>query len=154
MSFLSTAIQLGKLICVATLMSFSGLLTAQVALPGEDHEAILRALRSQQTHWNEGNIEAFMEGYWRSDSLVFVGKQGPKYGWETTLNRYKQAYPDQAAMGQLAFDVISTEVLSPTHVIMLGKWQLTRANDTPGGFFTLIWRKVHDKWVIVYDHTS
>ncbi len=95
-----------------------------------------------------------MEGYWRSDSLVFVGSQGPKYGWKTTLARYRETYPDQAAMGKLAFDVVTTEVLSTNHVLMLGKWQLTRENDAPGGFFTLIWRKIADRWVIVYDHTS
>ena len=31
-----------------------------------------------------------MEGYLKSQSLVFSGSSGPIYGWEATRNRYKK----------------------------------------------------------------
>ena len=43
--------------------------------PDEDATASIRALlRQQEADWNQGNIESFMEGYWKSDSLQFVGR--------------------------------------------------------------------------------
>jgi hypothetical protein len=46
-----------------------------------------------------------MQGYIKSDSLVFVGKTGPFYGWQKNLEIYQQVYPDKAAMGTLIFDI-------------------------------------------------
>ena len=31
-------------------------------------------MMKQQQSWNEGNIEKFMSSYWKSDSLMFIGK--------------------------------------------------------------------------------
>jgi hypothetical protein len=47
----------------------------------------------------------YMQGYLKSDSLVFVSKNGPKYGWDNTLNNYLKSYPDRSAMGNLTFDI-------------------------------------------------
>src|SRR5690606_40403736 len=61
-------------------------------------EAILDVMSQQEQDWNNGDIDAFMKGYWRSDSLMFVGKNGIKYGWQTTLENYKKSYPDKSTM--------------------------------------------------------
>ena len=51
---------------------------------------ILKVLHEQQTAWNNGDIENFMKGYWKDDSLLFIGSKGPTYGWQKTLDNYKK----------------------------------------------------------------
>ncbi|NNV55349.1 YybH family protein [Limnovirga soli] len=119
-----------------------------------DEKAIRYLMHQQIATWNSGNIDAFMETYWKSDSLLFVGSKGPTYGWENTLNNYKKNYPDTAAMGKLRFDILSIKPLSPEYIFVLGKWHLTRTIGNVGGTFTLLFKKIEGKWLIVADHSS
>jgi ketosteroid isomerase-like protein len=129
------------------------LLTA-FTLHAQDKQAIINVMHTQQTAWNRGDIDSFMQGYWKSDSLLFVGKSAPTHGWQATLNNYKKSYPDKAAMGTLSFDIIKVELLDKTNAFVLGGWHLKREKDTPGGYFTLWFRKIKGEWKIVVDHTS
>lgn len=117
-------------------------------------EAILQVMAEQQDAWNEGDVEGFMEGYWNDDSLIFIGSKGLNYGWQTTVDNYKESYPDKAAMGELQFDVADVKVLGTYHAHVIGEWTLYRANDTLGGYFTLLWKKMEGEWRIVADHTN
>jgi len=120
----------------------------------QDKQAIASLLETQRLAWNRGDLEAYMQGYWHSDSLLFVGKSGPKYGWQTTLDNYKKGYPDKAAMGQLGFDILKVQLLDKTNAFVLGAWHLKREQDAPGGYFTLLLRKIKGKWKVVADHSS
>jgi ketosteroid isomerase-like protein len=115
---------------------------------------ILQVLTQQVIHWNNGDIEKFMESYWKSDSLMFIGKSGLKYGWQTTLENYKKGYPDKSAMGQLDFDIINVNKLSGDTYFVVGKWHLSREIGNINGHFSLIWKKLKGQWVIVADHSS
>jgi hypothetical protein len=115
--------------------------------------AVRKVLQLQQDAWNEANIEAFMKGYWKSDSITFIGSEITQ-GWDATLARYKKSYPDQAAMGKLRFEILRVNFISKDACMITGKYFLTRANDAPNGIFTLLFRKKEGQWVIVYDHTS
>jgi len=137
-----------KSIITALLLAVCTLLHAQ------DKQAILKLMHDQQTAWNKGDIDAFMQGYWKSDSLVFVGKSVPLYGWQNTINRYKKAYPDKNAMGQLTFGIIKLDILDHNNAFMLGSWHLDRKAGPIGGYFTLWFRKINGEWKIVCDHTS
>ena len=121
---------------------------------GQDKEAVMKVLATQQDAWNRGDIEGFMQDYWKSDSLMFVGKTAPVYGWQTTLDHYKKGYPNRAAMGQLMFDIIQVKILDPSNAFVMGGWKLKREKDEPGGYFTLWFRKINGEWKIVCDHTS
>ena len=121
---------------------------------GSEDAAIRKVLSDQEAAWNRADIEGFMEGYWNSDSLLFIGSRGVTRGWQPTLESYKKGYPDAAAMGKLTFTVLSLQVLSPESAYIIGKWHLARSKDELGGHFTLLWKKIEGKWVIVADHTS
>lgn len=129
-------------------------LFAAATIFAQDRQAIVKLMNDQQTAWNKGDIDCFMQGYWKSDSLVFVGKSAPIYGWQSTIDRYKKAYPDKAAMGQLAFGIIKLQLLDGNNAFMLGSWHLTRGAGDVGGYFTLWFRKINGEWKIVCDHTS
>lgn len=120
----------------------------------KDFQAIRAAMSEQEQAWNQGNIDAFMQHYWKSESLQFIGSHGPTYGWQTTLENYKKNYPDLDAMGKLHFDIIQTNRRSKKVITLLGKFTLERKNDQPSGYFVLVWQKIKGKWVIVVDHTS
>lgn len=109
----------------------------------------------QEAAWNQGNLDSFMIGYWPSDSLRFIGSRGLTYGWQTTLDNYRKSYPDRDAMGTLKFTILSVEKLSRRSAYVIGKWRLTRGEKGDlSGHYTLLWRKIHGKWVIVADHSS
>jgi ketosteroid isomerase-like protein len=118
--------------------------------------AIKTMMLQQSSDWNAGDIDAFMQGYWQSDSLMFVGSRGITYGWKATLDNYKKGYPDRATMGKLKFDFLKMDFFDNTSTCwLLGKWHLTRPEKGDvGGYFTLMLKKINGKWLIVSDHTS
>lgn len=119
-----------------------------------DREADIRdVLNRQIAAWNEGNLEAFMETYWKSDSLQFIGSQITS-GWQSTLDGYKQRYPDVAAMGKTRFEIMQIRTLSENVSLVAGKYFLTRESGDLKGIFSVILKKIDGKWVIIYDHTS
>jgi ketosteroid isomerase-like protein len=114
---------------------------------------VLNNMKDQEKAWNNGDIPTFMKHYWQHDSLKFIGSKGVTYGWQKTLDNYERTYPDKLAMGELRFTIIEATALSKSAVYVIGKWELQK--DKPaGGHFTLLWRKVKGRWVIVADHTS
>ena len=119
-----------------------------------DKAAILKTLADQQKAWNEGNIEKFMEGYWKSDSMQFIGKRGINFGWKATLEGYKKGYPDTVAMGKLSFEILRVNPVSADAAFLTGKFYLKRTIGDANGIFTLVLRKIDGRWLVVYDHTS
>ena len=111
-------------------------------------------LHNQEKAWNDGDLEGFMKGYWKSDSLMFVGRSGITYGWQKTLDNYKKGYPDTAAMGKLHFDILDMKPVSEDNYFIIGKWHLIRSIGNIGGYFSLLFRKINGEWLIICDHTS
>lgn len=115
---------------------------------------IAAKMQEQQEAWNNGNIEGFMFCYWKSDSLSFIGKNGPQYGWQKTLDNYKKSYPDAATMGRLQFTNLKINPMGTEYVYVMGQWKLVRSSDTISGYYTLIWQHINGEWVIISDHSS
>ena len=115
---------------------------------------IKETLSRQDTAWNQGNIDGFMEDYIKDESLRFASGGNIRRGWQATIDRYKLSYPDKAAMGTLSFTDLEISVITGSDALVFGRWKLDRAEDTPNGLFTLHMRQQDGKWVIVSDHTS
>ncbi|AWO01485.1 DUF4440 domain-containing protein [Chitinophaga alhagiae] len=115
----------------------------------------IKALMEQQTKaWNEGNLAGFMDTYWVSDSLMFIGKKGITYGWQATLDNYKKSYPDKTAMGHLSFNLLEFKKLAADVYFVIGKWHLARTIGDLSGHFTIVLRKINGQWKIIADHSS
>lgn len=137
------------------ILSFLVLLFSIAAVAQSRDEALIKKLLSEQTKcWNRGDINGFMQTYWNSDSLMFIGKSGVKWGWQTTLDNYKKSYPDAAAMGRLSFDMIQVKQLSTQYYYVVGKWMLRRAIGDLSGHYDLLLRKIKGQWKIIADHSS
>ena len=115
---------------------------------------IQSVLTGQQDAWNRGDTDAFMKGYARSASTVFVSEDEVRRGWETVRDRYRVKYSDRAKMGTLSFSEIEVTMLWYDAAVVLGRWKLKRAKDEPHGRFTLIFKRLPEGWRIVHDHTS
>jgi ketosteroid isomerase-like protein len=111
-------------------------------------------LTAQQDAWNRGDINAFMNGYARLPSTIFVSEDEVHHGWDTVRERYRKKYSDRTKMGTLTFSEIEVMPLSPDSAVVLGQWRLRRADDQPHGRFTLVFKHLAEGWRIVLDHTS
>lgn len=137
------------------LVAFSQLLfTTSLKAQTKDEVAVRAVLAEQEKAWNKGDMDAFMTGYWQSDSLLFIGKAGISNGWQNTLHNYKKSYPDTASMGQLKMEVIQLKRLSVMYFFVAGRWFLSRSDGNLSGSFTLLFKKIKNRWVIVADHSS
>lgn len=138
------------------LLLFLILLAAPCAdLRAQQPQTAIRTLLAKQTaSWNQGDLETFMSTYWKSDSLIFIGKRGPTYGWQATLDNYKKSYPDTTAMGKLAFNILEMKRLSADIYFVVGKWHLQRSIGDLEGHFTLVIKRIQGNWKIIADHSS
>jgi ketosteroid isomerase-like protein len=139
---------IGILVC-------AGAIARADAAPEVTAEAQIRALLEAQTMaWNQGDVEGFMAGYWKSEETEFVGASGVTRGWQAVLDRYRERYPDRKAMGQLTFSNLEVHVVCAEAAFAIGQFQLEREKDKPAGVFTLNFRKFPEGWRIVADHTT
>ena len=124
-------------------------------LSERERRAILLVLDRQAAAWNEGDLEGFMEGYWRSPDLVFTSGGRVQRGWRTTLERYRRSYGDSPeSMGTLSFGDLEVHGLGEEAAWVLGRWKLERGGEAASGVFTLLFRRIEGEWRIVHDHTS
>jgi uncharacterized protein (TIGR02246 family) len=120
----------------------------------KDAKAIQAVLDAQVAAWNRGDIEAFMDGYERSEKTVFVGGDNVTRGWQTVLDRYKRNYDTREKMGTLKFSDLEVVPLGNDSALVLMRWHLQRAKDEPHGRSTLIMRRTKKGWKIIHDHSS
>ncbi|EGM68115.1 YybH family protein [Shewanella sp. HN-41] len=121
------------------------------AVPSDE---IAQMLKGQEDAWNRGDLDAYMQGYWKSGQLRFVSNGKFRYGWDETLAAYKKNYPNKAALGELKFTIAEIKMLSNYAAMVVGRWDLHRQKDAPTGVFTLLVEKIDDRWVITMDHSS
>ena len=149
----AAAVALALAGCSTTTTGFFSPAGSTIRLDADEVE-IRAVLLAQATSWNRGDIESFMEGYWRDPDLRFAGGDTVVRGWQSTLMRYQERYPDGAAMGELSFTDLEVDLLSDDAAIVYGRWRLDREADTPNGLFTLVFRDFGSGWVIVSDTTT
>ena len=138
-----------KLIFVISFLSllFSCNTTSEV----EDLKLIRQILNNQQQAWSENNIEAFMQGYWKSDSLKFYGAAGLTTGWQQTLDNYKKRYPTQEEKGILEFTIDDISKINKDAYWVMGQYHLTRKINDAHGTFLIIFKRINGEWKIVAD---
>ncbi len=144
-----------KFITILLIFLFAGTALAQSDKErAKAADAIRAVMDAQAVAWNKGDLEGFMNGYWRSDKLIFVSGDNVTRGWQQTLDNYKKGYTSKERMGTLTFSDLEINVLSKDAAVVLGSWSLEREGDHPHGKFTLTFRKLKEGWRIIMDHTS
>ncbi|WP_179343474.1 YybH family protein [Winogradskyella ursingii] len=113
--------------------------------------AIQKVMSDQETAWNNHDLEGFMQGYWKSDSLKFYGSNGLTKGWQNTLDNYKRGYPTKAESGTLNFIINDVSKIEGNNYWVMGEYHLKREVGDANGVFIIIFKKINDEWKIVAD---
>ncbi len=127
-----------------------GCATSHVA----DRAALDELLSTQQAAWNRGDIDAFMQGYAKTDDIIFTSGGKIRRGFTETLEKYRKAYVAKGVMGHLEFEVLEVRWLGADAAILLGRYTLTETPKAGSGLFTLIFERFPEGWKCVHDHTS
>ncbi len=137
-------------------MAFSAfLLSVSLCRAASDAGADIRAVMwAQVAAWNRGDIDGFMNGYWRSDRTEFVSGDKVTRGWQTVRDRYRRKYDSREKMGTLTFSAINVTTFGNDAAFVVGQWSLRRKSDRPHGVFSLLFRRTPAGWRIIHDHTS
>lgn len=116
-----------------------------------DKAEILDVLNTQEIAWNNHDLEGFMDGYWKSDSLKFYGSSGLTNGWENTLNNYKNGYPTKYESGTLNFVINDISKIEGNNYWVIGEYHLKRDIGNADGVFIIIFKKINGEWKIIAD---
>lgn len=127
---------------------------AQASSGARDLAAVRAVIDAQAEAWNRGDVAGYMEGYAKEDATTFISGDRITKGWKPVLDRYKANYDTREKMGTLAFSELEFTPLCADSIKATGRWQLTTADGTPHGRFTLLFRRTAAGWRIVHDHTS
>lgn len=142
--------------CLLALLLFSCTETAPVEPIDQDKDkaGIQNVLDTQVEAWNNADVDSFMEGYWNSPDLMFIGGSGITTGWQETLDNYKVRYPTPEHMGTLNFVILRMDFIAKDNYLVVGEYHLKRTIGDADGIFSLIFKRIDGEWVIVADHTS
>ncbi len=124
-------------------------------VPGRRPENVIRAtLAAQAAAWNEGNLDAFMATYWKSDDLKFVSGIDVTKGWAATMKRYRERYADDSGLGWLGFDRVEVTMTTDDVAVVTGRFTHSKGEQATSGVFSMVMRRLNGVWRIVHDHTS
>jgi peptidoglycan/xylan/chitin deacetylase (PgdA/CDA1 family) len=127
-------------------------------------EGAAAVLTTQAEAWNAGDLEAFCTVY--ADDAAYVSSTGVTRGREAILARYRQRYPDRAAMGKLSFEIVEARAASGVEFTLLGdaapgrvhgvsivaRWRLAYPDREPAEGLTLVvLRRRGEGWEMVQD---
>ena len=122
-------------------------------------QEITAMLHASAASWNAGDLEGFLDDYWRSEELSFSGAEGVTRGWDDVRARYLRTYwAPEVERDSLRFEGLEVRSLGTEHALVLGQYVLFQppAGDSVAatGFFSLVLRRLDGEWKIVHDHTS
>ena len=117
----------------------------------KEEQEILAVIEKQRQDWNNFDLEGFMKGYWKSEELRFYGKSGVTSGWNSTLERYKKAYPTKEHTGQLKFVINEISRIEKKSYYVMGEFYLERSVGNANGIFMILFKKIDGEWKIIAD---
>jgi ketosteroid isomerase-like protein len=137
------------------LVACSGGATAVRRFEPTDRAAITTVLDAQVAAWNRGDLAAYMDGYAKTDALVFTSGGNVRRGWQKAFDHYQSKYAkDPASMGKLVFEILSIDTVGADGAVVLGNWILTNSPSDGRGVFSVVLERRPEGWRIVHDHTS
>ena len=154
-----TGRRFSKFLLLALLLSWPAgrpLLRAQQTPEQKSERAIREVLDRQTAAWNKGDLDGFMNGYWKSRELTFFSSGAATRGWKATLSSYRKRYASEGKeMGRLDFPEETIELLGSNAALVRGRWRLKFSSGREArGLTTLVMRRLPEGWRIVHDHSS
>lgn len=107
-------------------------------------------LEAQVAAWNRGDVDAFCASC--APDVVHLRAAGPVVGRDAVAASYRARYPDRAAMGTLAVDVLTLEEVGDAALVVV-RWSVARSGDHVDGHALLGFRRAPGGWELAYDAT-
>jgi len=125
------------------------------AKAAETDQAIRDLTLKMQADWNSGDMDSYLDAYWKSGEMSLMSGNQAVRGWEALANVYRSNWATEEAMGDFTVnDVVVSQISSDT-VIASGAFTHVFPDETVDGSFTHVWRRLEDgQWRIAHDHTS
>lgn len=115
---------------------------------------IQKVLDLQTGCWNHGNIECFTSYYANKPYSCIMGSEGPICGQKNITEVYQKAYPE-GEMGKLSFADVEIHPLSSSIGLVRGRYILEYPDKpSDSGWYTLVFEKFGERWMIVGDQTG
>ncbi len=130
------------------------LMGVSCSAPSAQSEAIKeikKVFQLQEKAWSNHDLEGFMEGYLKSDSITYFGSAGVTYGWKNMLEHYKRSYPTKADTGTLTFTLEDIHEIEKDAYWVMGTYHLARVSGDASGKFMVVFRRIEGEWKIVGD---
>src|SRR3954468_6659499 len=124
-SFASLRMTITAILVVSSAFAFGD------TIDNEKSKAIRAVINAQVAAWNRGDLEGYMDGYWRSPDLEFYSGTTITKGWDATLGRYKTRYQSGGnEMGHLDFADLAIHTNASGVAWVSGKWHLKMKDGT------------------------
>lgn len=126
--------------------------------PAVARATIVSLLRDQSAAWTRGDLDAFVAIY--ADDAIFITPNGMTRGREPLLARYRERYPDAAAMGTLTLEPLEWRFATDASggavgASLVARWTLRyptdAAREDATGLTLLVLLPDGDRWNIVQD---
>lgn len=122
------------------------------SLPARTPADVIRGVISANAAaWNEGNLDAFMNGYVNSAELLFVRNGVVTTGWREVRKSYDAEIAANAGMGRLSFTDLDVVLNAGDTATVVGRYALTLDEPRSQGVMTLVMKLVDGRWRILQD---
>lgn len=118
-------------------------------------ETIRQLTDKLRTDWNSGNMDAYLDAYWKSEQMsLMFGNQAVR-GWQALADLFRGNWSTEPAMGDFSVSNVVVIPLSPDTVISSGAFTHVFPTETVEGSFSHVWKLQADgRWLIAHEHTS
>ena len=112
-------------------------------------------LRASALAWNQGDLEAFLDGYVDAPTTTYIGEDGLSTGLAEIRQRYASLFEAGAKRDNLRFEMVLARRLGAFHGLVTARWALMRDGTVIGsGLITLVVGRVAGGWKTVHSHAS
>jgi uncharacterized protein (TIGR02246 family) len=119
-------------------------------LEKEIYDQVNRAVEA----WNRHDLDAYLDGFWRSDSLILVVEGETVRGWDLLSKALHTGYPNPAEMGNLTLDRVQVQMLSSDLAVALTWDTVSFPKKKEFGTSTIVMKKLPEGWRVAVMHTS
>lgn len=122
--------------------------------PRAPEEIIRSVLLAQTAAWNDADLDAFMDTFWKSNDLRLIAGGKVVAGWTQAADLYRSRFGEAADFGRLSREGLEIEMVSDDVAIASGRYNLMRAAGAESGSLTLVVRRIDGLWRIVHAHSN
>jgi uncharacterized protein (TIGR02246 family) len=126
----------------------------KVAGAGDPEKEIYDQVNRAVEAWNRHDLDGYLDGFWRSDSLILVVEGETVRGWDLLSKALHTGYPNPTEMGNVTLDRVQVQMLSSDLALALTWDTVSFPKKKEFGTSTIVMKKLPEGWRVAVMHTS